>query len=126
MYEISVSHSFDAAHFLRDYRGKCARMHGHTWTVEAVLGGDELGPSQQLMDFGELKAMLRAVLEDLDHSCLNEVPPFDHLSPTAENLARYLYERLEGEIRGAGVRARLLRVRVSESPEARATYTAGT
>jgi 6-pyruvoyltetrahydropterin/6-carboxytetrahydropterin synthase len=122
MYEISVSQSFDAAHFLREYRGRCARMHGHTWKVEAVVEGEELGPSQLLVDFNDLKGLLREVVDDFDHACLNDLPPFDRESPTSENVARIIFQRLQGKVESLGTPVRLLKVRVSESPETSVVY----
>ncbi len=122
MYEIRVSAAFDAAHFLRDYAGKCSRVHGHTFTVEVALRGEELGPDHLLVDFLEVKSALSRLLEAYDHACLNEVEPFDELSPTSENLARVLYERLEPEVRSLGRGVSLAGVRVSESPNACAAY----
>jgi 6-pyruvoyltetrahydropterin/6-carboxytetrahydropterin synthase len=122
MYEISVSQSFDAAHFLREYRGRCARMHGHTWKVEAVVEGEELGPSQLLVDFNDLKGLLREVVDDFDHACLNDLPPFDRKSPTSENVARIIFQRLQEKVESLGTPVRLLKVRVSESPETSVVY----
>lgn len=122
MYEISVSTTFDAAHFLRDYVGKCSRMHGHTWTVEATLAGEQLGPDHLLIDFLDIKAVLSRLLDKYDHACLNESAPFDKLSPTSENLARVLFEKLEAEIRSMERDVRLVSVRVSESPNTGVTY----
>lgn len=122
MYEIRVLTSFDAAHFLRDYVGKCSHMHGHTWTVEAVLVGEKLGPDHLLVDFLDVKSVLSRLLDPYDHACLNEIAPFDKLSPTSENLARVLYERLEPEIRSMDRDVRLLSLRVSESPNTGVTY----
>ncbi len=123
MYEISVSESFDAAHFLPGYRGRCARMHGHTWEVEMVVSGSELNDSQLLIDFHDLREMLSRALSAFDHACLNEISPFDRVSPTSENLARYLFAELKRELEEAGAPGRLRRVRVSESPRASVTYT---
>jgi len=117
-----VTESFDAAHFLRDYSGRCARLHGHTWEVEMVVGGEGLDASQLLVDFNDLREMLRRKVADFDHAYLNEVPPFDRISPTSENLARHLFETLRVDLEGSGAPVRLLRVRVSESPRASVTY----
>jgi 6-pyruvoyltetrahydropterin/6-carboxytetrahydropterin synthase len=122
MYELSVSAAFDAAHFLRDYEGRCSRMHGHTWTVEVTLAGEELGPSHLLVDFNDVKQLLDRLLDGYDHACLNEIPPFDEVSPTSENLARVFFGILEMEIGGLARNVRLLRVRVAESPNTSATY----
>lgn len=121
-YEIRVRSRFSAAHFLRDYRGPCARVHGHGFEVEVAVGGNELGPDQLLMDFHELKEMLERVLDGLDHRFLNEVPPFDRISPTSENIARWVFERMEELMVSAGRNARLLWVGVAESPDTKVVY----
>ncbi len=121
-YEIIVRSRFSAAHFLRDYRGPCANVHGHGFEVEVAVGGDELGPEQLLMDFHDLKGMLERVLDGLDHRFLNEVPPFDSMSPTSENIARWVFERMEELVCSAGRRVRLLWVGVAESPDTKVIY----
>jgi len=121
-YEISASAYFDAAHMLRDYEGKCARMHGHSFRVEAALAGSSLGPSQLLVDFHDLRRLLREVIEPFDHRCLNEVEPFTELSPTSENLARFIFRSLAEKVDGMAPGVRLAWVGVSESPDARVEY----
>ncbi|MEJ5185904.1 MAG: 6-carboxytetrahydropterin synthase QueD [Candidatus Geothermincolales bacterium] len=121
-YEIRVRSRFSAAHYLRDYRGPCSRVHGHGFEVEVAVGGSDLGPDQLLVDFHDLKEVLNRVLEEMDHRFLNEMPPFDRLSPTSENIARLVYEKVEGELKGLGRPARLLWVSVAESPDTRVVY----
>src|SRR5512133_1515216 len=94
MYELTVKSHFDAAHALRDYPGECRKLHGHTWDVEVTVGGTQLDAIGIVYDFKALKADLNGVLADYDHEFINDVPPFDELTPTAENLARVIYERL--------------------------------
>lgn len=125
MYEIKVSTRFDAAHFLRNYEGPCARMHGHTWRVEAAVVGEELGPGQLLIDFHDLGELLREVIAPFDHCCLNEMDPFLELSPTSENIARFIYGRLEERLRELPPGVRLSWVGVSESPDTGAVYREG-
>jgi 6-pyruvoyltetrahydropterin/6-carboxytetrahydropterin synthase len=121
-YEIRVRSRFSAAHYLRDYRGPCSRVHGHGFEVEVAVGGSELGPDQLLLDFHDLKEMLQGVLDELDHRFLNEIPPFDRQSPTSENIARLVYERMERELASTGRPVRLLWVGVAESPETWVIY----
>ena len=118
-YEMGIKSHFDAAHFLRNYTGKCAHLHGHTWEVEVVFAGKELGENEILFDFGEAKRILNEVLEKLDHKYLNEIPPFDKLSPTAENLARFIYEEMEGKL---PTRVSIREVKVWESPSSWTSY----
>ena len=96
MYELSVRQHFSAAHSLRDYPGDCQRLHGHNWEVEVRATGEELGTLGMVLSFSDLKAVLREALGELDHRHLNELPPFREENPTAENLARHLYRRIEG------------------------------
>lgn len=119
MYELSIRGHFDAAHALHGYPGECRNLHGHTWDVEVAVRGTELDEIGILYDFKTLKTDLAAVLEPLDHGYLNEVPPFDTQNPTAENLSRYIYDRLSATV-GSGVR--VIEVSVWESPVARITY----
>jgi len=119
VYELTVKAHFDAAHALRGYPGECRELHGHTWDVEVTVEGDRLDEIGILYDFKALKADLEAVLAPYDHAYLNEVPPFDEISPTAENLARVLYEALSVKV---DPRVRLSCVGVWESPIAKLVY----
>ena len=121
MYDLMIRGHFDAAHALHGYPGECRRLHGHTWDVEVVVRGGELDEIGIVYDFTSLKDDLVRVLEPLDHGYLNEVPPFDVLNPTAENLARYVYEQLSERI---PTHVRVAEVSVWESPVARITYRA--
>ena len=86
---------FDAAHSLPGYQGKCANLHGHTYKVEVVIEGLK-GENGFVMDFFQLKKILNSVLEDFDHSNLNDLLP----NPTAENIAELLYQRLRHSLEG--------------------------
>jgi 6-pyruvoyltetrahydropterin/6-carboxytetrahydropterin synthase len=119
VYELTVKCHFDAAHSLRGYPGECYRLHGHTWDVEATVAGTELDEIGILYDFKLLKADLNQVLERYDHFYMNEIPPFTEISPTAENLARVIYEQLAEVIAPI---VTLLEISVWESPVAKLTY----
>jgi 6-pyruvoyltetrahydropterin/6-carboxytetrahydropterin synthase len=107
LYELFVQTEFSAAHNLREYKGKCERLHGHNWRVDLRLAGDRLNDEGMLIDFVEAKRILGEVLDPFDHAYLNEVPPFDRLNPSSENLARVIAEavaaRLPGHVRVAAV-----------------------
>lgn len=122
MYEIRVAGNFDAAHYLRGYKGPCAAMHGHTWKVEICLAGKELGEGELLIDFHDVKKMLDQVIALYDHFCLNERPPFDELSPTSENIARVIFDRMAERLAEFASHVRLAWVRVAESPFTSCTY----
>jgi 6-pyruvoyltetrahydropterin/6-carboxytetrahydropterin synthase len=94
--KMGLSLEFDAAHRLPDYDGKCARVHGHTYDVEVVLEGPVDDESGFLMDFYNLKRILKSVLEELDHRDLNEILP----NPTAERIAEHIKSGLENHLRG--------------------------
>jgi 6-pyruvoyltetrahydropterin/6-carboxytetrahydropterin synthase len=119
LYELTVKSHFDAAHALRGYPGECRALHGHTWGVEVTVAGDKLDSIEILYDFKQLKEDLEGVLGVYDHAYLNEIPPFDDLSPTAENLARVLHESLSERI---GPQVAVVEVAVWESPIARVAY----
>ena len=95
MFEIEVKGTFDAAHRVMGYRGKCARLHGHSWTVEVRVAGRQLDEMGILVDFSELNQTLKGILAQLDHQNLNELPMFQCVNPTAESIARYIYEQME-------------------------------
>lgn len=117
-----MKEEFEAAHRIPGYPGKCDRLHGHSWIVEAEVTGKTLDSLGMLVDFKLVKKELKEVLDRLDHRYINELPPFDDgVIPTAENLAKYFYEGLAGSgIFRGGVR--LESICVWESPHSCATY----
>lgn len=121
MFEIEVSAAFEAAHFIEGYAGKCARLHGHNWTVEAIIRGEELDELGMLVDFKILKAELKKILDDFDHRFLNELETFAQENPTAENIARKIYQRLAASEIFSGS-TKLHAVKVHESPNSCVTY----
>ena len=121
MFEIEVSAAFEAAHFIEGYAGKCARLHGHNWTVEAIIRGEELDKLGMLVDFKILKTELKKILDDFDHRFLNELETFAQDNPTAENIARKIYQRLASAEIFSGS-TKLYAVKVHESPNSCVTY----
>jgi 6-pyruvoyltetrahydropterin/6-carboxytetrahydropterin synthase len=95
MFEVSVEHTFAAGHALRNYRGKCENVHGHNYKVQVIVRGEQLDKTGMLADFVELKRLLRAISEPLDHVFLNDIEPFNELNPSAENIAWYICEKLQ-------------------------------
>lgn len=122
MFEVSIETSFAAGHALRGYRGKCENPHGHNYRVRVVVEGAELDTIGLLEDFTELKRIVREVTDGLDHRFLNEQPPFDTMNPSAENLARYIYEQTAARLAGRNRGVRLASVTVWETETAAATY----
>jgi len=121
MYQVSVEHHFDAAHFLRGYRGKCEALHGHRFRVVVTVkasGVDDIGLAY---DFVELKRHLGGILSRFDHTCLNDVPPFDKINPSSENIASTIYNELQPKLAGAPVS--LACVEVWESPQSGVAYS---
>ena len=121
MYQISVEQHFDAAHFLRGYQGKCEAMHGHRFGVVVRVTASELNEVGLAYDFTALKEHLAGILARFDHTCLNDVPPFDKINPSSENIASTIYSELQPKLAGAPVS--LSCVEVWESPESGVVYS---
>ena len=96
MFEIKVISNFSAAHRLRNYKGKCEKLHGHNWRVESCISCAELDKAGMTIDFQDLKKNLNKVLKTLDHNYLNEIKPFKNINPTSENIAKFIFEQLSG------------------------------
>ena len=123
MYTVKVEAPFEAAHRVVDYPGKCNRLHGHNWVVEATVQGTELDELGMLVDFKEVKHVLKETIDAFDHQYLNELTPFkDGINPTAENLARVIFEAMEySEVFRHDTA--LASITVFESPKSIVTYT---
>ena len=119
MYQVSVEGHFDAAHYLRDYGGKCENVHGHRFKVVVSLKATRLNEIGLAYDFVELKRHLGEVLVKFDHTSLNDVPPFDKINPSSENIAVTIYDQLKGCFSGG---VSLSSVEVWESPQSCVTY----
>ena len=121
MFLLNVKAHYDAAHFLRNYRGKCEKLHGHRYVVEAGLAFDDVGPGGMAYDFGDAKRHLRAIAERLDHENINELEPFTEIEPSAENQARWIFERMRELLEDRA--GHLAYVRVWETPNQYAQYS---
>jgi len=121
VYQISVEQHFDAAHFLRGYQGKCEALHGHRFRVVVRIKSPVVNDIGIAYDFMELKQHLADVISRFDHICLNDVPPFDKLNPSSENIAATIYKELKPKLAGAEVS--IVSVEVWESPESGVSYT---
>lgn len=119
MFEISVEKTIACAHRLFDYDGPCESLHGHNYRVQVTYAGNELDRFGMLVDFGDIKKVFHAVLDTLDHTYLNDLPPFRDVSPSAENIAAYIFHQMEGK---TFERASILSVSVWETPTQVATY----
>ena len=120
MYEISVEYSFAAGHALRGYKGKCENVHGHNYKVQVTVAGEQLNASGLLVDFVDLRAAIQSIVDRLDHRFLNDLPPFDQLNPSAENLARYMCEELQPQVKEQALR--IQSVTVWETDTTSATF----
>ncbi|HEX74636.1 MAG TPA: 6-carboxytetrahydropterin synthase QueD [Dehalococcoidia bacterium] len=121
MYLISVEQDFDAAHFLRGYHGKCEALHGHRFRVVIKVKSSAVNDIGIAYDFTELKQHLADILARFDHTCLNDVPPFDKINPSSENIASIIYKELQPKL--TGVPVSISCVEVWESPQSGVAYT---
>jgi len=119
MFEVRVEKTIAAAHRLFDYNGPCETLHGHNYRIEVAYTGTELDRFGMLVDFTDIKRAFNAVLDTIDHTYLNEVPAFEGISPSAENIARYIYRALKET---SFDRATLDHVSVWETPTQVAKY----
>jgi 6-pyruvoyltetrahydropterin/6-carboxytetrahydropterin synthase len=124
MYTLSVEQSFASAHQLRGYKGKCENLHGHNWKVVLTVCGTELNEIGILIDFHEVKDALKSIIEEMDHTFLNDLAAFKEHNPSSENIARYIYQKTvrrfaAQNITGASVQS----VTVYESETSRCTYS---
>jgi 6-pyruvoyltetrahydropterin/6-carboxytetrahydropterin synthase len=92
VYEVTVDDTFAAGHYLRNYKGKCENPHGHNYKVRVTLAGRELDKAGLLLDFKDLREVMKHVIDRLDHQMINDIEPFKVLNPSAENLAKYFFD----------------------------------
>ncbi len=118
-YELCIQAHFAAAHSLRGYAGDCARLHGHNWHVRLYVCCHELDDLGMGVDYKVLKRELKAALAPWDHYNLNDIPPFDAINPTSENVARVLLDRMRRRLDDK--RIRVSRVEIAETCTASVT-----
>jgi len=121
MFEIRVEKTIACAHQLFGYNGPCEKLHGHNYRVEVALRGTELDEFGMLEDFTVVKLAFNAILDELDHEYLNDLPAFKGLSPSAENIAAYVYREMKS--RGKFQRGKVHQVSVWETPTQVAVYS---
>ncbi|MCC6364076.1 MAG: 6-carboxytetrahydropterin synthase QueD [Bryobacterales bacterium] len=125
MFEVSVEDTFAAGHSLRNYRGKCENVHGHNYRVRITLEGEDVDPvTGLLVDFVEVKRILRKTMAYLDHQFINDLPPFTELNPSAENIAKYFCEEVQKGLNegAAAASVRIQAVTVWETDTSVASY----
>jgi 6-pyruvoyltetrahydropterin/6-carboxytetrahydropterin synthase len=122
MYSVRVEADFAAAQHLTHYQGQCENLHGHNYRVRLWARGEQLDEGGMLVDFGVLKGSLREVVAGLDHNDLNALPEFRD-DPSAERIARYIFDRVAERLRALAVDPDLLQaVEVYETPTSMARY----
>ncbi len=123
MYEVTVEAGFSSGHYLRNYHGRCENPHGHNYKVRVTLAGKELDSTGLLLDFKQLKLVMRPVIDRIDHQMLNDLDPFTAINPSAENLARYFYDETSQQLNGMTEgRVRVKDCTIWETDTTSATY----
>ena len=123
MFQVTVEDTFAAGHFLRNYKGKCENPHGHNYKVRVTLEGQDLDKAGLLVDFKDLKDVMKHVIDRLDHQMINEIEPFTVLNPSAENLAKYFYDETNAKLKvTTNGRVHVRDVTVYETDTTTATY----
>jgi 6-pyruvoyltetrahydropterin/6-carboxytetrahydropterin synthase len=120
MYEVNIKAGFSAAHQLRLYDGQYENLHGHNWSAQVTVEADELDAMGVGIDFVKLKQMVEEILNKLDYQNINEIPPFDELNPSAENIARWLFLKLKDQV--GSQKTRVKRVEIFEIEGCGASY----
>jgi len=124
MYEVTVEDSFAAGHYLRNYRGKCENPHGHNYKVRVTLAGEQLDKAGLLIDFKDLREVMKQVIDRLDHRMINDLEPFTVVNPSAENLAKYFFDEANGRLRSStNGRVGVKMVTIFETDTTTATYS---
>jgi 6-pyruvoyltetrahydropterin/6-carboxytetrahydropterin synthase len=123
MFEVTVEQTFAAGHALRHYKGKCENVHGHNYRVQVTAEGDQLNSIGLLVDFVELKRVVRQIVDRLDHQFINDLEPFTVLNPSAENMAKYFYDEIVGGLNfSEEVPVRISQVKIWETDTSIAVY----
>ena len=123
MYEVTVEDTFSSGHYLRNYKGKCENPHGHNYRVRITLAGKALDSAGLLLDFKDLKQVMKGVIDYLDHQMINDLEPFTRLNPSAENISKYFYDETNKGIASVtDGRVHVSRVTIWETDTSIATY----
>ncbi len=120
-YTLKVVSDFASAHTLRGYPGACSRMHGHNWKVETEIEASKLDETGMAIDFKKIRQETIKLTDKLDHRYINEIPPFDTINPTAENIAAYIFEGLSKTLNTDSVR--IIAITLWETERACVRYT---
>lgn len=121
MFEVTVQQTFAAGHALRNYHGKCENVHGHNYRVEVKVQGEQLDSAGLLVDFVELKRVMKGIIDYLDHQFINDLAPFDVINPSAENIAKFFHDRMTEEL-ATPVPVTVSEVKIWETDTSSAVY----
>lgn len=122
MFEVAVEQVFASAHALRNYKGRCENVHGHNWKVQVVIQGERLDGTGLLVDFIDVKNLMAGIIDRIDHQFLNEIPPFDVVNPSAENIAEYFCQKMIEGLGDTPVPVKVTEVKIWETDIQSATY----
>ncbi len=122
MFEVAVEQGFASAHALRNYKGRCENIHGHNWKVQVVIQGERLDDTGLLVDFIDVKNLMTEIIDRIDHQFLNEIPPFDVVNPSAENIAEYFCQKMIEGLGNTPVPVKVTEVKIWETDIQSATY----
>lgn len=122
MFEVAVEQVFASAHALRNYKGRCENIHGHNWKVRVTIAGERLDETGLLVDFIDVRDLMGKILDRIDHQFLNEIPPFDVVNPSAENIAEYFYQKMIEGLGNTPVPVKVTEVKIWETDIQSATY----
>jgi len=120
VFTVSVSKTFEASHRITSPDGEMEPLHTHQWNLILKVAGENLDKSGMLMDFNKLKKMLDSVIFELENNTINDITYFQKNSPSAENIAKYIFERLKNRISEPAV---IKSVEIEEQPNCWAQFT---
>ena len=122
MFVLTIEDYFASAHQLRGYKGKCENIHGHNWRVILSVKGDVLNDIGLLIDFNDLKDILKKITGYLDHKNLNDIEPFTAINPSSENIAEFIAARAQEEINRINPDLLVESITIWESNTSRCTF----
>jgi 6-pyruvoyltetrahydropterin/6-carboxytetrahydropterin synthase len=122
MFQVSVEETFSSGHALRGYKGKCENVHGHNYRVQVTLEGPQLDSIGLLIDFTQLKQVIRGIIKRLDHQFINDLEPFTTVNPSAENMAKYFYDEVSSQLKDLPPGAHVTDIVIWETDTASARY----
>ncbi len=120
MFEVAKEIMISATHRVREHDGGCERIHGHNWKIVVYVGASKLNNMGMVIDFKDLKKVMKEVIMPMDHNDINTYKPFDIVNPTSENIAKYIYEEVSKKINDD--RISVSRVEVFETDKSKAIY----